>query len=120
MRCLISVCTVSPSPIKRTLDVYGLMTVNKCAAKVDNHISRDDIFNYHPLENVIFIVLYGTLFLYFLPFSSNHGAGTSKDSTMHIATYGCNNIFRKRVVFVNSFSAQADHDRRLNKSCHNH
>ena len=33
------------------------------------------------------------------------------------ATNGINNIFQKRVVFVNSFSRQADHDRRLNKSC---
>ena len=27
-------------------------------------------------------------------------------------------MFHKRVVFANSFSAQADHDRRLNKSCY--
>ena len=40
--------------------------INRGAAEVDNHISRDDIFDWHPLENVIFILLYRTLFLYFL------------------------------------------------------
>ena len=34
--------------------------INRGAAEVDNHISRDD------LKNVIFILLYRTLFLYFL------------------------------------------------------
>ena len=36
------------------------------AAEVDNHISRDDFFDQHPLKNVIFILLYQTLFLNFL------------------------------------------------------
>ena len=39
---------------------------NRGAAEVDNHISRDDFFDYYPLKNVIFILLYRTLFLYFL------------------------------------------------------
>ena len=29
--------------------------INQDAAKVDNHISTNDIFDYHPLKNVIFI-----------------------------------------------------------------
>ena len=42
--------------------------INRGAAEVDNHISRDDFFDYHPLKNVIFILLYQTLFLiFFLP-----------------------------------------------------
>ena len=31
--------------------------INRGAAEVDNHISRDDFFDYHPLKNVIFILL---------------------------------------------------------------
>ena len=31
------------------------MIINRGAALVDNHIPRDDIFDYHPLKNVIFI-----------------------------------------------------------------
>ena len=55
--------------------------INQGAAEVDNYISRDDFFDYHPVKNVIFILLYRTLFLYFAYtlFSSNHGAGSSKD-----------------------------------------
>ena len=40
--------------------------INRGPAEVDNHISRDDFFDYHPLKNVIFILLYRTLFLYFV------------------------------------------------------
>ena len=59
--------------------------INRCAAEVDNHISRDDIFDYHPIKNVIFILLYRTLFIiFYYPFPSSHGAGSSNDSTMHI------------------------------------
>ena len=39
--------------------------INRGAAEVDNHISRDDFFDYHPLKNVIFILLYRTLLLNF-------------------------------------------------------
>ena len=42
--------------------------INRGAAEADNHISRDDIFDYHTLKNVIFILFYRTLFLHFLPF----------------------------------------------------
>ena len=42
------------------------VVINRSAAEVDNHISRDDFFDYHPLKNVIFILLYRTLFC--LPF----------------------------------------------------
>ena len=45
------------------------MIINRGAAEVDNHISRDDFFSYHTLKNVIFILLYRALFLnFFLPF----------------------------------------------------
>ena len=45
--------------------------INRGAAEVEIHISRDDIFDYHPLKNVIFILLYRTLFLNFVyPFFS--------------------------------------------------
>ena len=60
------------------------MVINTGAAEVDNHISRDDFFDYHALKNVIFILLYQTLFLFSTLLSSNHGAESSKDSTMHI------------------------------------
>ena len=42
--------------------------INQGADDVDNHISRDDFFDYHPLKNVIFILLYQALPLHFLPF----------------------------------------------------
>ena len=38
--------------------------INPGAAEVDNHISKDDIFDYQTLKNVIFILLYRTLFLF--------------------------------------------------------
>ena len=31
------------------------MIINLGCASVDNHIPRDDIFDYHPLKNAIFI-----------------------------------------------------------------
>ena len=34
--------------------------INRGTAKVDIHILRDDFFDYHPLKNVIFILLYRT------------------------------------------------------------
>ena len=40
--------------------------INRGAAEVDNHILRDAFFHCHPLKNVIFILSYQTLFLYFL------------------------------------------------------
>ena len=59
--------------------------INRSAAEVDNYISKDDFFDYHPLKNVIFILLYRTLFLIFSTnFYSKYGAGSSKDSTMRI------------------------------------
>ena len=35
------------------------MIINRGAVEVDNHISRDDIFNYHPLRecDIYFIIL---------------------------------------------------------------
>ena len=92
--------------------------INPGAAKVDNHISRDDFFDYHPLKNVIFILLYRTLFNFnFFPLTMV--LDVPRTAQCAFATNGRNNIFHKRVVFVNSFSVQADHDRHLNKLCHN-
>ena len=34
------------------------MIINRGAAEVVNHISRDDFFDYHPFTNVIFIFIY--------------------------------------------------------------
>ena len=46
--------------------------INRGAAEVDNHILGDDFMDYRPLKNVIFILLYQTLFLNFSTlFSSN-------------------------------------------------
>ena len=93
--------------------------INQDADDVDNHISRNDFFDYHPLKNVIFILLYQALLLHFFTiFSSNHEVRRTAKCIFDMD--GGNNIFHKRVMFVNSFGVQADHDRRLNKSCHNH
>ena len=40
--------------------------INRGVAEVDYHISRDDIFDLHPLKNVMFVLLYRTLLLYYL------------------------------------------------------
>ena len=42
--------------------------INRGAAEVDNHISRDDIFDYHPLRecNIYFIIPNTTLIRFFL------------------------------------------------------
>ena len=39
------------------------MIINRGAAEVDNHIPRDDIFDYHPLKNVIFIYYHPAIIL---------------------------------------------------------
>ena len=88
--------------------------INRGAAEVDNHISRDDFFDYHPLKNVIFILLYRIFFLIFFyqfflltwfgKFQGQHNA--------HLLRMDHHDIFHKRVVFVNSFSVRAGHDRR--------
>ena len=61
--------------------------INRGAAEVDNHISRDDFFDYHPLKNgYIYFIIPNIIPYFFYPFSSDHGAGSSTDST--IATTG--------------------------------
>ena len=60
---------------------------------------------------------YSLIFLTLLPLTMVREA--PRTAQCAFATNGWNSIFHKRVVFVNSFSVQADHDRRLNKSCHN-
>ena len=54
-------------------------------AEVDNHISRDD-FSTITLSRMLYLFYYTEHYsLIFLPlFSSDHGVGTSKDSTMRI------------------------------------
>ena len=54
------------------------MIINRGATEVDNHISRNDFFDYFPLKNVIFILIYRTLFLLFLTMVGE----VSKDNTM--------------------------------------
>ena len=39
-----------------------LMIIKRGEAEVDNHIPKGDISDYHPLRNVIFILLYQTFF----------------------------------------------------------
>ena len=55
--------------------------INQGAAKVDNHISRDDVFDYHPLRecNIYYIIsnrtldpLFSTVF-FFLELPEYHG-----------------------------------------------
>ena len=61
------------------------VNINRGAAEVDNHILRDDFLDYHPLNNV-YLFYYTRHYSLIFPtsFSSNHGAGSSKDSIMHI------------------------------------
>ena len=43
--------------------------INRGAASVDNHISRDDIFDYHPLRECnIYFIIPNTTLDYFLSF----------------------------------------------------
>ena len=74
--------------------------INRGAAEVDNHISRDDIFHYHPLKNVIFIfytehysLIFSTLFTLTI------GQEVPMTAQCAFAMNGRNNIFHKRVVF---------------------
>ena len=54
--------------------------INRGAAEDDNHISRDDICDYHPLRecNIYFIIPNTTLDPFFLPFVFYHDEGSSK------------------------------------------
>ena len=65
------------------------------ASKDNNHISRDDLLT--------------------ITLSRIHWVGSSKDSTMRIDYEWMKNTIHRRVVFANSFSAQTDHGRSLNK-----
>ena len=72
-----------------------------CAAEVDNHISRDDIFDYHPLRecNIYFIISNKTSnpfnLCHFLSYAY-HGEGNSKGKIIHslfyLYTYACMEI----------------------------
>ena len=57
--------------------------INRGAAEVENHITRDDICDYHPLRecNIYFIIPNTTLDPFFLPFVFSwtyHDEGSSK------------------------------------------
>ena len=47
-------------PYKTSMDDLELKVAKSCAS-VDNYIPLDDIFDYKPKKNVIFILLYRTL-----------------------------------------------------------
>ena len=49
--------------IVRTVTLRN-MIINRGEAEVDNHIPQGDISDYHPVRNVIFILLYWTFFFY--------------------------------------------------------
>ena len=63
--------------------------INRGAAEVDNHISKDDIFDYNPLRecSVYFIISNKTLRSFIRRFLSYaymyHGEGNSKGKIMH-------------------------------------
>ena len=59
--------------------------INRGAAEVDYHISRDD-FSTITLSRILYLLYYTEHYSLLLStfFSSNHGAGSSKDSTMRI------------------------------------
>ena len=58
--------------------------INRGAAEVDNHISRDD-FSTITLSRMLYLFYYTEHYSFiFYPFSSKHGVGSSKDSTMCI------------------------------------
>ena len=70
--------------------------------------------------NVIFILLYRTLDLLFLPSEPYHGEGIFKGNIMHSLLSICMNektSFTK-VFRLNSLNVRTDQDVRLNKLCH--
>ena len=60
------------------------VVIKRVAAEVDTHFSRDDFCYYRPFRNVILIYYTEHYSFIFYHFSSNHGAESSKDSTMRI------------------------------------
>ena len=84
------------------------MIINRGAAEVDNHIWRDDIFDYHPLRecNIKFIIpnktsnpLFSTVFSY-----AYHSEGSFKGKKTQTLIYICmngNTSFKK--MFFNSY-----------------
>ena len=80
--------------------------INRGAAEVDNHISRDVLLLSPFQECYIYYIL--NFFLPFFPLTMMREV--PRTAHWAFATNGCNDIFHKRVVFVNSFSVQADHD----------
>ena len=62
--------------------------INRGEAEVDNHISRDDFFDYHSLINDIFIYYTAHYSLFFLPF-------IPLTSGNEFATNGWNESFTK-------------------------
>ena len=91
------------------------MIINRGAAEVNNHISRDDIFDYHPIRkcNIYFIIqnIRSIIFL------GLYGEDSSKGKIIHSLLHICmneNTSFTK-MVLLDSLNDRADHDIRLNK-----
>ena len=62
-----------------------IVIINRGTAKVDNHISRDDIFDYHPIResNIYFIIPNRTLDPLISTVLGLYGEGSSKGKIMH-------------------------------------
>ena len=88
------------------------VTINRGAAEVDNHISRDE-FSTSTLSRMLYLFYYTEHLLTMV-------REVPKTTQCILATNGWTNIFLKRVVFVNSSSSQTVRDRRLNKPYHYH
>ena len=83
--------------------------INRGAAEVDNHISRDDFFRLAPSQECYIYIIIPNI----IPLLSNHGERSLKDNAMcKKVRMIVNNIFHKRIVFVNSLSPQAGRNRK--------
>ena len=81
------------------------MIINRGAAEVDNHVSRDDIFDYQTLE-ILYLFCYTNIIpLFSIGFPLIMRREVPRIAQSIFATNGLNNTFHKMVVFVNSFSA---------------
>ena len=74
--------------------------INRGAAEVDNHISRDDFFRLAPSQECYIYFIIPNI----IPLFSNHGERSFKDNAMCKKVRMIEIIFHKRIVFVNSLS----------------
>ena len=78
------------------------MNINRGTAEVDIYIPKGDIFHYHPLRNVIFILLYQTLLLLLASFEIGPTWASIQDSdTM---THDVPNYWIRSAFFISDFS----------------